>query len=204
MRIVANTIYSIEDIGIPKMFAEVYPTIIDLMVREEQARNFIDIFKDIIVNKVTESKRKDHLAQLIKGFKITSSNVLVGIIKEISQIRKILGNNRILQPPEEHVNDILTLFGMGADYGNGHLVIDRNNCINLMDNYNLNHEVYNSIINAMQQFAQEIGKDGKNSLIIPLWSKGNNKTAISAHPLGGCPMGSDASSGVVDSIGKSF
>jgi choline dehydrogenase-like flavoprotein len=205
IRTVANKIFSIEDIGIPKMLAEVYSTIIDLMVREEQVMNFINIFKDIIVNKVTESERKDHLARLIKGFEITSSNVLVGIMKEISRdLEKILGNNRILHSPEERVNNILTLFGMGADYGNGQLVIDRNNCINLMDNYDLNHEVYNSIINAMQQFAEEIGKDGKNSLIIPLWSKGNNKTAISAHPLGGCPMGNDASNGVVDSMGRVF
>jgi cholesterol oxidase len=40
--------------------------------------------------------------------------------------------------------------------------------------------------------------------MIPLWGKGNNKTAISAHPLGGCPMGSDASNGVVDSMGRLF
>ena len=35
-----------------------------------------------------------------------------------------------------------------------------------------------------------------------MWVKGNNKTAISAHPLGGCPMGSDASKGAVDSMGR--
>jgi cholesterol oxidase len=201
----ANKVFSIEDIGIPKMFAEVYATIIDLMVREEQARNFLDIFKDMIINKVTEDRGKDHLTQLIKGFEITSSNLLVDIIKEISQnLEKILGSNRILQSPEEHVNKILTLFGMGADYGNGQLVIDASNCLNLMENYDLNQEVYNSIIIAMQQFAEEIGKDGKNSLMVPLWGKGNNKTAISAHPLGGCPMGSDASNGVVDSMGRVF
>jgi cholesterol oxidase len=60
------------------------------------------------------------------------------------------------------------------------------------------------MILAMQQFAQEIAKDGKDSFMIPLWGKGNNKTAISAHPLGGCPMGSDASKGVVDSLGRVF
>ena len=203
---IADKIFSIEDIGIPKMFAEIFATIFDLMVRQKEARSFIDIFKDVIVNKVTDSKTKDHLAQLVKGFEITSSNVLVDMIKEISQDleKMVLGDNRILQSPEERVNNILILFGMGADYGNGHLVIDRNNYLNLRDDYDLNQEMFNSIIMAMQQFAEEIGKDGKNSLMIPLWSKGTNKTAISAHPLGGCPMGRDASNGVVDSMGRVF
>ena len=82
---VADKIFSIEDIGIPKMFAEIFATIFDLMVREKGARNFIDIFKDIIGNKVTDSKTRGHLAQLIKGFEIRSSNVLVGIIKELAE-----------------------------------------------------------------------------------------------------------------------
>ena len=202
----AGKIFSIEDIGIPKMFAEIFATIFDLMVREREARNFIDIFKDIIVNKVTESKIKDHLSQLIKGFEIRSSNVLVGIIKELSQDleKNVSSSNKVLQSPEERVNNILILFGMGADDGNGHLVIDGNNYLNLRDEYDLNQEVFKSMIMAMEQFAEEIGEDGKNSLMIPLWGKGNNKTAISAHPLGGCPMGSDASNGVVDSMGRVF
>jgi hypothetical protein len=44
------------------------------------------------------------------------------------------------------------------------------------DSYDLN--LYDSIIIAMQQFAEEIGEEGENNLMIPLWSKGNNKTAI--------------------------
>jgi cholesterol oxidase len=119
-------------------------------------------------------------------------------------IHKSLGSNKILLSPEERVNNILILFRMGADSGNGHLVIDRDNYLSLKDDYDLNHEVYNLIILAMQQFAEEIGKDGKYSLMIPLWGKGNNKTAISAHPFGGCPMGNDASTGVVDSMGRVF
>jgi hypothetical protein len=166
----AYKIYSIEDIGIPKMFAEIFATIFDLMIREKGARNFIDIFKDIIVKKVTDSKSKSHLAQLIKGFEIRSSNVLLGMIKELSQdLEKIvLGSDKILLSPEERVNNILILFGMGADSGNGHLVIDRNNYLILKDDYDLNQEVYDLMILAMQQFAEEIGKDGKDSLMIPL------------------------------------
>ena len=55
----------------------------------------------------------------------------------------------------------------------------------------------------MKLFAQEIGKDGEDSLIIPLWDT-QFRSQISAHPLGGCPMGEDASKGVVDSFGRVF
>jgi cholesterol oxidase len=201
-----DKIFSIEDIGIPKMFAEIFATIFDLMVREKGARNFIDIFKDIIGIKVTDSKTRGHLAQLIKRLEIRSSNVLVGMIKELAQdLEKILlGSNKILLSPEERVNNILILFGMCADYGNGHLIIDHNNYLSLKDDYDLNQEVYNLMILAMQQFFEEIGKDGKDNLMIPLVGKGNNKTTISAHPLGGCIMGNDASNGVVDSMGRVF
>src|SRR5215831_6178499 len=188
---------------------EIYPlfaTIFDLIIREKGARNFIDIFNDIIGNNVTDSKTRGHLGQLIKGLEIRSSNVLVGMIKELAQdLEKILlGSNKILLSPEERVNNIMVLFGMSADSGNGHLIIDHNNYLSLKDDYDLNQEVYNLMILAMQQFAEEIGKDGKDNLMIPLWGKGSNKSAISAHPLGGCPMGNDASNGVVDSMGRVF
>jgi cholesterol oxidase len=48
-----------------------------------------------------------------------------------------------------------------------------------------------------------MGKDGEDSLVIPMWGV-KNKTQIVAHPLGGCPMGSDPTKGVVDSVGRVF
>ena len=58
-------------------------------------------------------------------------------------------------------------------------------------------------MNGMKMFAHEIGKEGENSLVIPLWDT-QSKTQISAHPIGGCPMSDDASNGVVDSLGRVF
>lgn len=40
-------------------------------------------------------------------------------------------------------------------------------------------------------------------MLIPLWDT-QSRRQISAHPLGGCPMGDDASNGVVDSLGRLF
>ena len=198
-------IFSIEDIGIPKMFAEVFATIFDLMFQQKQARSFIDILKDIIFG-YRYVRTTDYLAELIKVFDTNSSNILVAKIKEISHLleRTVLHSNKNLQFSEDRVNNILILFAMGVDDGRGHLIIDNNKSLNLKDDYDLEQPLYNDIINTMRMFAKEIGKEGENSFLIPFWNKGKSKTAITAHPLGGCPMGGDAASGVVDSKGRVF
>jgi choline dehydrogenase-like flavoprotein len=49
------------------------------------------------------------------------------------------------------------------------------------------------------------GKNGKKSLKVPLWSSDPKKrTQFVLHPLGGCPMGSDAKKGVVSGLGQVF
>ena len=95
------------------------------------------------------------------------------------------------------------LFGMGGD-GNpptGHLVLDDNNNLNLEKPYYLDHPIYDNITSTMKTFANEIGVDGDNSLIIPFWDE-QVKMQITAHPFGGCPMGMGPSEGVVDRVGS--
>jgi cholesterol oxidase len=67
----------------------------------------------------------------------------------------------------------------------------------------LNQPIFSDIINAIKLLAKEIGRNGENSLAIPFWSTAN-KTKFVLHPLGGRPMGKDASDGVVDSMGRIF
>jgi choline dehydrogenase-like flavoprotein len=99
--------------------------------------------------------------------------------------------------------NILMLGGIGIDDANGHLIIDEDNHLNLKEPYDLDQLIFNDIINAMKQFAKEIGRNGEDSLVIPLWDK-RSKTQFVLHPLGGCPMGKDAATGVVNSFGQVF
>jgi choline dehydrogenase-like flavoprotein len=59
------------------------------------------------------------------------------------------------------------------------------------------------MIKTMRMFADKIGVNGEDDLLIPLWGK-INSIQISAHPIGGCPMGNDATDGVVNSKGELF
>jgi len=104
--------------------------------------------------------------------------------------------------PEERVSNMLVLFGIGRDNNtSSKLVLGNGNKIELNNDYDLHQPIFDQIISGMKLFAQKIGKEGENSLVIPLWDT-QFRNAISAHPLGGCPMGDDASIGVVDSVGR--
>ena len=63
------------------------------------------------------------------------------------------------------------LGGIGIDDANGHLIIDEDNHLNLKEPYDLDQLIFNDIISAMKQFAKEIGRNGEDSLVIPLWDK---------------------------------
>jgi cholesterol oxidase len=107
------------------------------------------------------------------------------------------------QSPEERLYHMMLLFGMGADDSNGKLIIDDKGHLTLEHSYNLDQIVLNNIVEAMKLFANGIGKNGENDLTVLLWSE-KSKSQISAHPLGGCPMGNSSSDGVVNSFGEVF
>src|SRR5215213_3584447 len=204
--------FSIEDVGIPQMFAEVFATIFDKM-REEKGgvpsappfipqRSFITLFNELVLNNVNigDPQTQHILGKLIDGFNIS---VLSDLARILSTLIDIFSNKWNLTP-EERVSNILILFGIGRDNNTtSKLTLDNRNRIDLNINYNLEQPIFDQIINGMKLFAQNVGKEGENSLMIPLWDT-QSRRQISAHPIGGCPMGNDASNGVVDSFGRVF
>jgi cholesterol oxidase len=202
--------FSIEDEGIPKMFAEVFATLFDEMALQKgnsifPTKNLIDRFNELIISKINNPDTMGWLFKLIEGLDLSSSNVLTNkVIEIITDLRRLaLDDKRRAQSPEERVYHILMLGGIGIDDPKAQLVLDNNRNLNLKDPYDLNQPVFGDIVNAMKSFAKEVGRNGENSLVIPFWSTAN-KTQFVLHPLGGCPMGKDAAEGVVDSMGRIF
>jgi len=94
---------------------------------------------------------------------------------------------------DKNLGNIIMLFGMGMDEGNGQLIMDKEkDGLDLKNKYNLDHPVYDNIINTMKLFSKEIGRNGESNLVIPFWGE-KSKLEITAHPLGGCCMGADSS-----------
>jgi cholesterol oxidase len=201
----APKFYSIEDIGIPKMFAGVFETISNFMVLKDKHfperiyKKLLALIKDL----VTSYKIKNQLSGLFEKHNIESSDSLVNKLSEmLTTMEKYKSDKKKSLPPEESVNNILVLFGMGQDNEiPGQLFIDEYN--SLSSKYDLDQPIYEKMIKTMRLFADRIGVNGEDGIVIPLWND-RNRIQISAHPLGGCPMGEDATAGVVNSKGQLF
>jgi cholesterol oxidase len=204
--------FSIEDVGIPQMFAEVFATIFDKL-RELKGsipsapfiprKSFMTLFAEMFLNNVNinDPQIRNLLAAL------THHPNKIAILSNLRNLYSTLLNifsDKVNPTPEERVSNMLILFGIGRDSNTtSKLTLGNENRIDLDNDYNLQQPTYDKILNGMKMFAQRIGKEADNSLIIPLWDI-QSRRQISAHPIGGCSMGHDASNGVIDSLGRVF
>jgi choline dehydrogenase-like flavoprotein len=211
--------FSIEDLGIPKMFGEILPVMFRIMAFEKELGNFFpnqnlrDMFTKVIFDRIKNQNSRNDLMKLARSFDISMFGIttekIIRIIQDINN--SFLDSKTRIQSPEERTRNAMMLFGVGVDNSDGELLLDKDGKINLEKPYNLDkpsQPVIYDIIDMMKEFANQIGHNNTDSLFIPFWSKDdndkNNKTQITAHPLGGCPIGKDASTGVVNSFGNVY
>src|SRR5262249_25054145 len=64
---------------------------------------------------------------------------------------------------------------------------------------NESREYFDRVINIAREMAELIGAEFRQDPVTEFL-----KRLITVHPLGGCPMGDDAATGVVDSFGQVF
>jgi len=198
--------FSIEDEGIPKMFAELLATIFDEMSAQKgdsllPTKNLVDHFREKVFRfiDINDTQTMNQLLKLIEGIDLSS---LLDLSTRLTDLIRLL--TKVTESAEERVSNILMLGGIGRDNSDARLVFDNNRKrLDLENDYPLNQQIFEDIIETMKLYAKEIGKNGEKSLIIPFWDQ-TRKTQFVLHPLGGCPMGRNAAEGVVDSMGRLF
>jgi cholesterol oxidase len=198
--------FSIEDEGIPKMFAELFGTIFEEMSAQKgdsllPTKNLVDQFREKVFRfiDINDTQTMSQLLKLIEGVDLSS---LLNLSTRLTDLITFLTKGT--ESAEERVSNIIMLGGIGRDNSDARLVFDNNNRrLDLEKDYPLKQQIFEDIIQTMKLFAKEIGKNGEKSLIIPFWDQ-TRKTQFVLHPLGGCPMGKSVAEGVVDSMGRVF
>jgi len=206
-----KALFSIEDLGIPKMFGDILsPVLLQMVLRKGTGSiiprtNLLDMLITLIFNKFSDSNTTNELAKLISGLNIDSSRILTDKLANIIEdIDRITADPKTrAQSPEERLYNILLLFGVGVDKSNGHIILDKEGILDLKETYDLEQPIYTDLTKGMKLLSSKIGMKGEDDLAILFWDT-SNKRQITAHPLGGCPMGRDASEGTVNSFGEVF
>jgi choline dehydrogenase-like flavoprotein len=123
-----------------------------------------------------------------------------------------------IQVSEQDLSKTLLLSGMGTDTSDGTIRLqdewknDPNRDMSALNVLNVDFDMnklvplFNKMRHSMERIAQEIGENGLSSFSTPLWNPSNiseNLTVV-LHNLGGCSMGKDRNSGVVNSNGQIY
>ena len=187
----SNFIYTIEDTGIPKIFAGLSNLL-------PQA----SLFRELLVSVGSQSINNlvDILTRHLSGISLrTESSIVIS---------------------ERDLDKTLILSGMGTDTSDGEIkLMDswKNNTNRNMNEWNVIHADFDmnklaplidKIRTSMKRIAKEIGEKGSASFSTPLWDPDPNNinrniTAV-VHNLGGCSIGKDRDHGVVNNFGKVY
>jgi cholesterol oxidase len=205
--------FSLEDLGVPKMFGEVLSPLLRVMALQKKVGSVVpqtnlgDLFKRHVTDKMTADPRaRDELLQTMERIGVDSSRILTGGIAKVRDgiAEMNLGAEAVAAPSETApLRNVMVLFGMGRDEPTGKLVADEKGELTLDEPYDLEQRVYGDMVDRMKLFAKEIGRNGESDLTMPFWDE-HARLGLTAHPLGGCPMGKDASEGVVDGLGRVY
>ena len=139
-------------------------------------------------------------------------NLLLAAIKAYldNGVRTPVGRH-LLKEFEEYLRDdtllrsLLLWLGAGKDAGDGQLLLTRRWFMPWKRVLNLIWEVENSksVLYAMEAMHQNMSEaTGGRPRALPTWRL--FKSLVTLHPLGGCPMGVSADTGVVDHLGRVF
>jgi len=186
-----NSIYTIEDSSIPKIFSGISRLI----------------------------SRGSAFRQLLAFAGLGSIQTIINMITQNPPGVPVDSNVTLpVQISEQDLSKVLLLSGMGTDTSDGTIKLQDSwknnpnrdmNVLNVINvNFDLNKLVplFNKMRTSMDRIAKHVGEKGSSSFSTPLWDPGDigGNSTIVLHNLGGCRMGKDRNDGVVDSQGRVY
>jgi len=144
------------------------------------------------------------LGRLMGAFYTATATVLGkdtdrGVRDEVAEGRRAL-ESIVRGPYHGSVHNTQTMLVMTHDDGNGQVVLDGDHV--RIDWVGVGRQpIFQSVA---QRLYEATVPHGGTFLKNPMWSKLSKQDLITVHPLGGCPMGSDAARGAVDHAGRPF
>jgi choline dehydrogenase-like flavoprotein len=179
----ADTIYTIEDSGLPKMFAGISPFL----------------------------SNPDLMRRLMGLVSLGYVQQLITMLNQNSAIA-VTNPNVPLSVTEQDLSHVMLLSGMGTDSADGSIKLKDSwtlsdaNAINVSIDLNKQKPLFDKMKAKMAGIAEHMGELGSISLSTPFWDSNDvaGSSTIVLHPLGGCAIGSDRKQGVVNSMGQVF
>jgi cholesterol oxidase len=132
-------------------------------------------------------------------------------VSQVNQVAKHLFKNWLHKTPETDLSkyasqmfgdcglssNLLPILGMGRDFPNGTMTLDGKTL--LLDwTKSGSSDYFNTLRQQMEKIADALGGQFKDD---PLW---HLSRLVTAHPLGGCPMGRNIAEGVINEWGQVF
>jgi len=112
-----------------------------------------------------------------------------------------IGRDLVHYDPAGALNHTMIYLGMGHDGADGTLVLDQHGRVRLLWGNAPEQLVFRTLSTEMRGHTAALGG---TYIASPRWHRSLGRNLTTVHPLGGCIMGSDSTSGVVDHRGRVY
>lgn len=128
----------------------------------------------------------------------TDNRLILDFIDNIMEARRVVRDIRF--DPRGALNHTMAYLIMGDDSANGKMSLKRNR---IQIDWSLagSQPIFKQINKEVLKHAKMLGAKFVGN---PVWKFFRQQHLITAHPLGGCPMGDSPASGLVDDLGRVF
>jgi cholesterol oxidase len=138
--------------------------------------------------------------RVVAALSLAGEDTDTGLRDRARELERIL-RDQVRRDPNGALNHTMIYLGMGHDGADGRVVLDHKGRPKVLWGAIPDRPVFTEISREMRELVAALGGTFVRN---PRWEKIFGENAMTVHPLGGCPMGADADSGVVNEAGQVF